>query len=383
MPSTLWLSCHAGYACRHSGRCCRAGWPLPVDERAVPAIEAAVIGGRLRPSDGGVRWLVESAEAPEGVAGTFRQVGGACVFHRPGPAGRPGTHECGVHATLGHQALPATCQHFPRVCLVDDRGVRVSLSHACPTAAAMLVGTDAPVTIVAGPPAVPGLEVPEGLDVRDQLPPRLSSTVLMDLEAATAWEAHVVSSLAGPGASGPVAPALAALGRDADTLARWRPGGPALSEAIAALDPGTGTAAGAAVAGVPRLDIAAVESAQALVAGACRTPWNWRPLPDDLAGADARFVAPVWHDWAPVVRRYLAARAFGAWIAYQADAARALVAWLDLAAVVLRVEAVRAAAAAGRTLDRAALVEAVGQADLLLVHYADPALLGAAVAPDA
>ena len=103
-----------------------------------------------------------------------------------------------MHATLGHEALPSSCQHFPRVCLVDTRGVRVALSHFCPTAAAMLVDATHPVAIVRGPEAVPGVGVPEGLDARDVLPPSLSDRVLMDLDALTAWEAHIVQALAGP-----------------------------------------------------------------------------------------------------------------------------------------------------------------------------------------
>ena len=37
--------------------------------------------------------------------------------------------------------------------------------------------------------------MPEGLDVRGQLPPRLTDRVLIDLDGLTAWEAHVVATL--------------------------------------------------------------------------------------------------------------------------------------------------------------------------------------------
>jgi hypothetical protein len=384
---TFWLSCHVHYACRHTGRCCRAGWPLPVEVGVVPAIDAAVADGRLRTIDGQPFWLIESAEAPPGMAGTLRQAGGGCVFHVAAPAA--GRH-CAVHATLGHDALPSTCRHFPRVCLVDDRGVRVSLSHACPTAAALLVDHEGPVTIVRGPAAVPGRAVPEGLDAREQLPPRLTGRVLMDLDAATAWEAHVVATLAGAGAAGPVAPVLARLRHEAEALADWRPGGASLVDAVAGLGgaeydahgpsearpaPDVRPAAGSA------LDPSAAAAAHALVTATCRAPWTWQPLPPDLAGDDARLVAPVWDDWAPVVRRYLASRAFGAWITYQGDAARALVAWLDLAALVLRVECARAAGEAGRTLDRALVLAAVRETDLVLVHDVDPGAIAGGLAP--
>jgi hypothetical protein len=75
------------------------------------------------------------------------------------------------------------------------------------------------------------------------------------------------------------------------------------------------------------------------------------------------------------VRRYLAGKAFGAWVTYQADATQALAAWLSLALTVLRVECARACADGPRPLDRERLVTAVRQADLLLVHYADSGIV--------
>lgn len=382
MPPTLWLSCHVAYACRHSGVCCRAGWPLPVETRVAPAIDAAVASGRLTTVDGARVWLLESAEAPDEFAGTLRQAGGGCVFHQradgrlpsAAEAGSASGRRCAVHAGLGVDALPSTCRHFPRVCLVDDRGVRVSLSHACPTAAAMLVDHEGAVAIVPGPPAVPGLAVPEGLDVRGALPPRLTDRVLMDLEGLTAWEAQVVDVLAGPRTwAAPVDDALEVLDLAADRLARWRPSHGPLGEAVRARlragepSPDPPTTPGAITP----------QTAWTLAASACRPPFTPEPLPPTLADADARWVAPAWREAAPVVRRYLAARAFGAWMAWQADAAHGLVRWLAIAAGVLRVECARGAALSAGPLDRPRLIDALGRADRLLVHYAD----GASLAP--
>jgi len=376
---TFWLSCHVGYACRHSGACCASGWPLPVETRVVASIDAAVADGRLTTIDRSVVWLRESAEAPEDMAGTFRLVNDACVFHLPlesNAAVSAGERHCAVHATLGHDALPSSCQHFPRVCLVDARGVRVALSHYCPTAAAMLVDDARPVTIVAGPPAVPGVAVPEGLDVRDELPPHLSARVLMDLEALTAWEAHVVAALAGPQAwPGSPEDVLARLAAQAAVLARWTPGpGVALGDAVCALPTHISTDETVAAASW------APEQAADLAQMACRPPWTWPSLPADLTARDASCVAPVWAAVTPVVRRYLAGKAFGSWLTYQADATRGLVSWLALALTVLRVECARACAHDGCRLDREGLITAVRQADLLLVHYAEGAVIAAAIA---
>ena len=290
------------------------------------------------------------------------------------PAGVAGGRHCAVHATLGHEALPASCQHFPRICLVDARGVRVALSHFCPTAAAMLVDDPRPVTIVHGPPAVPGVEVPEGLDVRDALPPRLNDRVLMDLEALTAWEAHIVGALAGEGAwPGRPEDVLARLAAEAAHLAEWTPGGRALVDVVRGLDGERPVIVSRAVAAWTP------ERAHALATAVCRAPWTWPALPADLAALDAACVAPMWSTVTPVVRRYLAGKAFGSWVSYQADVTRALVSYLGLALTVLRVECARACADDRRPLDRERLMTALRQADLLLVHYADGGILADAL----
>lgn len=382
-PVTLWLSCHVHYGCRHSGACCRSGWPLPVEPGAVSAIDEAVARGRVWTVDGRVNWLDETAGAIDGVAGTFRQIDGGCVFHAPAPPMTvPSTAReryCGIHAALGPAALPGACQHFPRVCLIDGRGVRVSLSHYCPTAAAMIVDGDGPVTIVEGPPAVPRRPVPEGLDVRDGLPPRLTEHVLTDLAGATAWERHVVATLAGASAEPSAERAVARVRGDARRLSAWRPSsGRSLAAAVEGLGadvPPADLDAHARALGDP----ATWPSWFALAAGTCRGAWVPDDPPRALADLDARHVAPAWDRHAPAVRRYLGAKAFGSWITYQADAAVSLAAWLTACLAVLRVESARVCESAARPLDRDLLVEAIRRADLLLVHYADSLAMATAM----
>lgn len=378
--ATRWLSCHVDYACRHSGACCRSGWPLPVDARAVAVIDAALASGRLRTMDGAPGWRLEPVDAPADIAGTFRQVAGACVFHVPGAAGA-GDRRCAVHAALGHVALPSSCQHFPRVCLIDRRGVRVSLSHYCPTAASMLIEYEGPVTVVDGPAAVPGVDVPEGLDARRDLPPRLTGRVLTDLDGFDAWERHLVEVLAGEGAAPRAEDAVAVVLADARRVAEWRPGVLTFGEAVTAL------ARTRAPVTPPSRDVAAMldpgtwVASMTVAAAACRLPWTWADAPADLAALDARYVAIAWDDHGVIVRRYLAAKAFGSWLAYQADAALGVASWLRLCLGVLRLEAVRACAVAGRRLDRELLHTALRQADLLLVHYADSLSMARACGP--
>jgi len=203
--------------------------------------------------------------------------------------------------------------------------------------------------------------------------------VLMDREALTAWEAHVVNALAGPAAwPGAVEDVLSHLTAQADALARWAPGGAPLADVIATLPSPDGAPADGPSAADARASWTP-EAAWALGAEACRAPWTWPAVPANLPALDARIVAPAWPYVAPVVRRYLAGKAFGAWVTYQGDATRALVAWLSLALTVLRVECARACAEGPRPLDRERLVTAVRQADLLLMHYADSAVVAAAL----
>jgi hypothetical protein len=86
-------------------------------------------------------------------------------------------------------------------------------------------------------------------------------------------------------------------------------------------------------------------------------------------------VAPAWPGLGRPIRRWLAAKAFASWLVLQGEGLRTAVLGLRVALGVLRAEAGRGCAGAGRTLDALLLKEAVRRADLLLVHLADPEAL--------
>lgn len=236
----FWLNFHLPYRCRHSGACCTAGWPIPIEP------ERAVFLGR---------------------SGTLPQdADGACIFHN----GR-----CTVY-----EHRPMSCVHFPYVCLIDQRGVHVTLSHYCPTAASLLFEHHGPIEIVEGPPPIPSLEIPEGLDARESLPPvRVGAArpVLMSWDELSAWERNEIRSL-----------------------------------------------------------------------GA-------------LAG-DSEF--------APVIERFLAAKLFASWAAYQGDGTAAVRESVRAAHGVLLAEIETACREAGRALDSELLLRAIRQTDLQLLHRA-------------
>jgi hypothetical protein len=234
-----------------------------------------------------------------------RDADGTCTF-LDGTSGL-----CSIHRAHGIVALPLPCRMFPRVVLQDARGTFISLSHFCPTAAALLFEPCDEIAIVEAPAALADIGELDGLDARHVWPPLLRAGVLMDLESYGAWERRALSVLT----RGPAAPrdALAELADATAPLAAWTPGSGELIDAVhAAFD-----ALGAGAAADPDRDRAAV-------------------------------------------KRWLAARLFGAWIAYQGDGLAATIAYLrsclDTFDRELAVEGVP--------------LEAIRRSDLRLLHSA-------------
>jgi hypothetical protein len=214
--------------------------------------------------------------------------------------------------------------------LLDPRGVFVSLSHYCPTAADLLFSHVGPVEIVEGPPAIPQGN-PEGLDARDVLPPVLVGAgvgharrgqagpgeearvaLLMDLDGYSAWEAHMVHALTT--SSAPPEAVLPSLEADFGLLQQWRPGHRTLAAEVAAL------------------------------------------RDRDRAAADRAGLAPVSTD-DRVLGRYLAARAFASWAAYQGGGVAAVLGELRRALALVR-----------ELSAELPLKEAIRQADWQLLH---------------
>ncbi|MBY0493077.1 MAG: YkgJ family cysteine cluster protein [Cyanobacteria bacterium] len=314
----FWLNFHLPYACRHSGMCCTSGWPIPVERARVAAIDdriaANVIPLQVEP------WLTTGANLPEDVEGTLALGdNGHCVFFE---AGRPG---CAIH-----DAKPASCAHFPFVCLIDQRGIHVTLSHFCPTSTSLLFEHTGPIEVVEGPSPLPDLEMLEGLDARDALPPVMpgAGERLMSFDELDAWQ-H-------------------------DRIAH------------------------ASIGELQADDIAAFNRARAAVP----SPLSWPAAPDQLESIWFAQVAPAWRDFEEVLTRYAAAKAFASWSLYLGGGIDAAERTARIAHAVVRVECARQCRAAGRPLDRELLMNAIEQSDLLLVHYADPEALATSPSTD-
>ncbi len=359
--------------CRRSGACCTAGWPIHVEHDRLAALRDALGAGRLTfalDGTGEGSPLLEPPDLPPGAAAVLRtRASGACVFHECDGG------LCGIQRTLGHDHLPSACQHFPRRCLVEPDRVAVSLSHYCPTVARLAVGTDIPLRIVPAPASLVGHIALEGLDARETLPPLIRPGMLTDLAGYRAWERIVIEVLASPGT--PEA-ALVEISAFTERLRRWTPGDGDLHQAVENCRqnrhiPQSATG-GRQGEGQSASEWAAdYEEVRASVPAGFVTA----PPPDRLDAIEAKWVADAWPRLSQPLRHFLASHAFGNWCAYHGMGLRTVVRWLEAALAVVRVEAARLCAAAGRPLDEPILIEAMRAADLLLVHLADPKTLAA------
>jgi Fe-S-cluster containining protein len=347
------LALHAPYQCRHRGVCCREPWAIPVERLSHLRVLDAVGAGTLRLPHGnaGLFAAAPGVEADADVVVGRR--GRDCVFLEPGEAGL-----CAIHRDMGHEALPTACQHFPRVVVLDPRGVSLSLSYVCPTAADLLY--DAPPAwhriVHGGPVVLPGMHW-EGLDARDTLPPQVSETRLWDWDALTAFELQALRALS----TRPPEQALAVIAGAAARLER---------DSRAPLEALVETAFHDADPRTPQPDLdALVRLAVASSTGADPGAWG----PEGTRAAAAEF----WLRHQPQVSRYLASRVMASAVVYHARSATVWSAWLQTAYAVLR-RSLDLEIRAGDA-ERRIFAAALARADRLLVHGIDAGRLAAAL----
>jgi len=354
------LSIHADYKCRHSGACCTADWDVPVELPLYRNLDEALRSARIVPAavaDASAPPLIVEGDLPDDAgAMVARTSTGDCVFyHRHSGL-------CVIHRDLGEPMLPATCRHFPRLAVRDGRGTFISLTHYCPTAAAMLFRDDVPVAIVESPAAFPPADY-EGLVITEEdWPPLLRPDALADGRSYTRWERHMVDRCVDAALS--PESVIATLTRDARIVRAVTPvSGDAIEAAIAAL-PARGVSTDAP--GTLEGSLACRDEVMAAV------PEEWRPDPDDrdVDVAYLRDVLPQWSAWHVPLKRYLAAKAFASWTAYQGRGFLTIVRGLEAALALVRVASALQCRDAGRTLDGPLLQEAFREADFALNHLA-------------
>jgi len=290
---------------------------------------------------------------PDGGAILGRTPDGACVFFDP-EHGRL----CAVHRELGEPALPGACRQFPRVTLTDPCGRRIALSHFCPTAAALLFAPT-PVFIVPAPESISLGGAAEGLDATAALPPLLRPGMLMDFDGYMAWERGAVQMLGTHGAN--AGQALATLGALTRVIQRWSPAEGLL---MAWVEQILGTAADVDVRTDPERDREAYALSLTSVPDGLPVPFT---PPPDLT--DPVSVERILNTFDGVIRRYLAAKVFGCWWPYLGLDLGGVVRAIQIHAAALRTRIGARVAQGDR--DRPALLEAIRETDLLMVHLVE------------
>ncbi len=370
------LSIHADYLCAHSGVCCTSGWPIPVERRTAAALARLIERGELavpaglgdceRPTHP-LLVPVEGAPRETPVVAAMRS-DRSCAFYERGSG------LCAIHRQAGPDLLPVACRQFPRISLLDGRGLFVTVSHHCPTAAALLFRDDCPLEIVKSPPAFPPDFPFDPLDAREALPPLLSPRVLMDLGTYARWEREVVAVLARPDVT-PEA-AVGAIVRFAEALRCWRPGKRGLAAHFDdALERTALRACSTVRAGGGQDPTQHYE----LILGAIPEPHRPAVRLDAIARSYDRWVAGDWPSFARPVCRYLAAKAFGTWLSYQGQGLRTIARSLVVALSAVKVNAALECEKAGGPLTRQRLTWAIQQADHMLVHLASREALARAL----
>jgi Fe-S-cluster containining protein len=340
------LLAHAAYACRHSGVCCTSNWEIPVEHALHDRLADALAAGTLRPAGpraAGDPPLVARDGLPRGQRSVLGRTQGRCVFHAGGDAG------CRLHAWGGADAKPIACRQFPWIAVHDPRGTSVSLSHVCPTAAALL---DDPALLLLAP--LPGdARRFDGLDVRRALPPAIDDRRLLDWDALSAWETQALDACARAPRPMAVVADLRALRAHA---ARWSPGQGPLARWIGAWTP-THTPRGSAASPARALDVLVRAAVPAGLAVSSAMP---------ASGIDA-----AWHDGAPLVRRYLAARLIACWPLHYGVGLATVQTYAEALLAVLAGELARRTPP-DEAPDDAVTLAAIAEADRIVVHLCAP-----------
>ena len=212
------LSVHATYGCASTGACCTTPWPIVITREQRTALEAR----RLLPAGTRRGGSPAADDEPDLLLG--RQPDGACLFYAA-----HGSRKCRIHRDAGPALLPTACRNFPRVTLHDPRGTFVTLSHACPTAASLLLRPGR-IAIVPAPRNLTIDGQVEGLDARTVLPPLVRPGMLADPAGYGEWEHQGIAAL-DDAAYGP-AEALAIIADATRALTGWAPAAGALRAAV-------------------------------------------------------------------------------------------------------------------------------------------------------
>jgi hypothetical protein len=205
----------------------------------------------------------------------------------------------------------------------------------------------------------------EGLDAREALPPLVRPGLLADVQGYAAWEASVVHSfIQAPDAES----ALSRIAGATERARQWTPADGCLADWV-----------NASFEQMPRVPYNPALSKPFELVRELTGPHPLMEVPASFATTWDRVQDVVSSDFGVPIRRYLAASAFGNWIAYRGEGLRSIVAWLRACHDVLRVQIVRHIGDK-QTIVADDIVQAIRMADYIMIHTVDSLAFGRAAA---
>lgn len=371
------LRFQADFVCGNSGVCCGMDWPLPIEGPLLDRLRNAVETGKLTPP-GDVpssQLLVTDGRIPEGAAAVFgRNERGYCAFFD-----EQGGRLCSIHAQAGVSLLTDTCISFPRMPVHQPLGTFVTLSHYCPTVAALLFeagGAD----VVADPAMMKGLSITGGLHAYRHPPPLARPGSFLDWEVYTLWEREAVA-LVGSTDYLPEE-AMAGLFIAAEGIRQW-PGTQVPAQHVrdameavremghAPLRAALGRAGDPAP--VYGMFGATLESNAGKVLKSPAQIWSSmaKGKGTPMTEAIGRYTRGSWEAFSPQLRRFLAAKLFANFFGYQSNGLRSCVFAVATQFATVRILAALLCVRDGAQLNRDRFTEAVRLADFMFLQRAD------------
>jgi hypothetical protein len=270
-----------------------AEWDLGLGRAVFTRLTAALDTGELRlpqapgvPAEGSISgpFVVDDSQDDELMAVVTRTPGGECVFFD-----RRGGRLCAIHSQLGEAWLPPACRHFPRTYLIEEDRVLVTLSHVCPSAAALLFRTDVGrIATVVSPAMCEGHGDPEGFDARGTVPPFVRPGVVFDRASQESWETFVLSACSRSAET--AEQTILRLAQGAGVVRDWTVGhGPMAGHVRDRLNGVVDVPAPAA-----RVDLSRVITMYAMVGATVPAGLSQPELPDFPEEFDTLWVAPGW-----------------------------------------------------------------------------------------
>ncbi|NQU44320.1 hypothetical protein HQ520_13605, partial [bacterium] len=283
-----------------------------------------------------------------------------------------------------------TCLLFPRLCVITPRGVFLSLSHFCPTAAELLFREDQTIAEsiepVVDPSAYPRDGRYAGLDARTHRPPLLRPDAPISWEGYALWERHTLDFISQERFT--PEEALILLATTAEKLRAWKGvGSPSveyLQQVFRQEFAMEGDTVKEQIAQLPTGALQGLRAYQLFFSLTEDETCALRVVREAFDHAyegltpeevDRRFLAdygqllaPFWAQFQGPVRRYLASRLHANYFAYQGKGLRTGL-WAVISCLTaLRVHAVLVCLSQNGPLDRSRLREAFRLTDFLISH---------------